>query len=172
MKIMKLIYSTNINYKKRYLGRMATTSTHPPGDPMRDQLINEIDGYLREKRNEEVNDPGVIRLLIAVGKYFVAQRDREKNQENEEASSTLTALKTIEKRLDRIEKSNEEKSARKGYAAAAVKENHGVTVDLTTANKDKPLSKRTPISKASLTEQRKAKELIVKITDDVENSPM
>ena len=138
----------------------ATTATK---DPARDRLLGNITKYLGEIGEEEVRNSGGLQLLRAVGEYFVAQCAREEKQEKEEGSPVLAALKTIEDRLNRFE-NRSTKAAPSNYAAAAGKGNREA-VDLTGQRKQSSHITHTPTAKDILAEQRKTKELIVRIAN-------
>ena len=65
---------------------------------MRDRLINEMSVHLEEMSEKERNDPGGLRLLHAIGAFFAAHCDREKQRRKKKSMpqlEILTALKII-----------------------------------------------------------------------------
>ena len=126
---------------------------------MRDQLIKEIDGYLKEEEAER--DSIGFHLVRTIGKYLV----KLKRIDTKEPRSTIaihSTLSVIQEQLHYIEKQTTEKSTQKTYAAVAATCPPGEnTLAPAKRPKNHDSVERAKINKEEAREKRAAKELTI-----------
>ena len=131
----------------------------------------EIDSYLSDQVNGEVKDPMAVRLLKAVMEYWKQQdtRDATRNATDKPRDSNIAnTLLAIENRLKRIEEGKMPKNNSRSYAAVAAKVNQQDNVANLPIGRNTSGAPKGRQKKDSVAEERKNKELVVKINSEKE----
>ena len=145
--------------------------TAPTRGPHRGHLLEKIGEYLGRHVGADSRDPEGVRLLRAVAEYLDLEA-REEAVHEHLTTPILGTLKSIQDRLDRIEKQGVAKAQQySSYAAVAAAGkfvgNAGVTTNTKTTT-----PKATVGQEEAIQEAQKAKEIIIHVADTREKSNM